>query len=89
MYSFYPLQKINKEAAEVPIIISAIGIYYTMSSMESILLQGDSTTFRKVSAMSFESYYYGWIYIIDFFCYLLFGCPDFPIHSTKFWNNNI
>ena len=66
---------------------SGIGIECTSSSMESFLFGISSTTFRKVSAISFKYYYHGWIYITDFLCYLLFGFHDLTFYSTKIQNN--
>ena len=49
----------------------------------------NSTTFLRVSAISFWYYYYSWICITDFSCYLLFVFRDLIFYDTKIQNSNI
>ena len=71
MSSFYPHQIFKNEAAKVTIAISRIEIYNTLSHKESFLFGKNSTTFRKVRAIFCKYYFYRWIYVTDFSCYLL------------------
>ena len=41
---------------------------------------------QQVSDISCEYYYYGWIHITDFSCYLLFGSHALILYSTKIEN---
>ena len=42
---------------------------------------------QKISTTYFNYYYYGWIYITNFSCYLLLGFHALIFYSTKIRNN--
>ena len=72
MSSFYPLQKIKNREEKIPITQSGIGIYSILSRTESFPFIKNRTTYLTVSAISCKYYFYRWINITYFSCYLLF-----------------
>ena len=71
MYYFYPLQKVIKRSRKGTNHMIVNWSYNTLSSTRSFLFGGNSTAFQKLSAISCKYYYYCWIHITDFLCYLL------------------
>ena len=72
MSYFNPFQKTRNKATKAPITILSIVIQYNSSST-IFFIWDSSTTFKKVSAIYFKQYYYGWLHTTDFSYDLLLG----------------
>ena len=81
--SLYFFQEIRNGAAKVHITISGVEIYYTLSSAVPFFIGKISKVIRDLSVISFKYYYYSWICMTEFPCYLLLGSHALIFCSTK------